>query len=228
MKIDMSEYSEETITSIEDGVSPTYDIEVEGNHHYILENGMISHNTISFSVNNNISNGIEPTFAHEYTRNVIIPGKKSKKAVPVYSYELLLWKMINGWDAEAPESWSTTENITPKAHVDMQAAAQYWCDSSISKTTNVPTDIPFEDFQAIYMYAWEQGLKGCTTFRFNPEAFSGVLVKSSDLESTEYEFQLEDGSRVSFKGNEIVMYDGEEHTAQNLWDAIKEGYYGKF
>lgn len=66
--------------------------------------------------------------------------------------------------------------------MDIQAAAQKWVDSSISKTANVPTDYPFEDFKDIYRYAWHQGLKGCTTFRFNPEAFQGVLVKESDLE----------------------------------------------
>ena len=78
------------------------------------------------------------------------------------------------------------------------------------------------------MYAYEQGLKGCTTFRFNPEAFQGVLVKEKDLENTLYEFVLEDGSVVQLRGNEEVEYDGETHTAANLYDALKEGYYGKF
>lgn len=112
--------------------------------------------------------------------------------------------------------------------MDIQAAAQKWGDSSISKTANVPTDYPFEDFKDIYRYAWHQGLKGCTTFRFNPEAFQGVLVKESDLEKTRYRFELEDGSVVEFKGNEQVEYDGEIHTAANLFDALKEGYYGKY
>ena len=78
------------------------------------------------------------------------------------------------------------------------------------------------------MYAYEKGLKGCTTFRFNPEAFQGVLVKEDDLENTIYQFTLDDGSTVEFKGNEEVEYDGETHTAANLFDALKEGYYGKF
>ena len=107
-------------------------------------------------------------------------------------------------------------------------AAQKWIDSSISKTANVPTDYPFEDFTDIYLYAYEQGLKGCTTFRFNPEAFQGVLVKETDLESTTYTFKLDDGSVVEAKGNEMIEYDGELHTAANLFDALKEGYYGKF
>ena len=127
-----------------------------------------------------------------------------------------------------PDYFIAADQVSPKQHVDIQAAAQKWVDSSISKTANVPTDYPFEEFKDIYLYAYDQGLKGCTTFRFNPEAFQGVLVKEKDLENTLYEFTLDDGSKVSLKGNEEVEYDGEMHTAANLYDALKEGYYGKF
>ena len=112
--------------------------------------------------------------------------------------------------------------------MDVQAAAQKWIDSSISKTANVPTDYPYEAFKDIYLYAYEKGLKGCTTFRFNPEAFQGVLVKEKDLADTTYRFVLDDGSIVEAKGNEEIDYDGEVHTAANLFDALKEGYYGKY
>ena len=115
-----------------------------------------------------------------------------------------------------------------RAHVDIQAAAQRWVDSSISKTANVPTDYAYEDFKDIYMYAYDKGLKGCTTFRFNPEAFQGVLVKDQDLKNTTYVFTLDDGAEVELRGDEEVEYDGEVHTAANLFDALKEGYYGKF
>lgn len=183
--------------------------------------------TISFSVNNNVSNGIEPTFDHAYTRNVIKNGKKSKEAVTVYSYEMLLYKHITGKD-EIPAEFSTSDNVSTKAHVDIQAAAQYWCDSSISKTINVPTDLPYEEFKEVYMYAYDKGLKGCTTFRFNPAAFQGVLVKEDDLKNTMYIFTSEDGTTIEVAGDTIIVYDGEEHSAANLYDAIKEGYYGKF
>ena len=193
--------------------------------------------TISLSLANNVSNGIEPSFAHHYSRNVIREGKKSKEKVDVFSYELLAYRtLINdkampyGTSEEEalPDYFMSSENITPRAHVDIQAAAQKWVDSSISKTINVPTDCDYEDFKDIYLYAAEKGLKGCTTFRFNPEAFQGVLVTEKDLENTTYSFTLEDGSTVEFKGNEEVEYDGETHTAANLFDALKEGYYGKF
>ena len=193
--------------------------------------------TISLSLANNASNGIEPSFAHHYNRNVIREGRKSKEKVSVFSYELLAYRaLINPKampyseqaDEQLPDYFMTAESITPKEHVSVQAAAQKWIDSSISKTANVPTDYPYEDFKDIYMFAWEQGLKGCTTFRFNPEAFQGVLVTDKDLESTTYRFELEDGSTVELKGHEEVEYDGELHTAANLFDALKEGYYGKF
>ena len=193
--------------------------------------------TISLSLANNASNGIEPSFAHHYSRNVIREGRKSKEKVDVFSFELLAYRQLvndkampfsEDPEGQLPDYFISADDIRPKAHVDVQAAAQRWIDSSISKTANVPTDFPYEDFKDIYMYAYEQGLKGCTTFRFNPEAFQGVLVKEQDLENTTYTFVLEDGSEVKVKGNEQIEYDGEMHTAANLFDALKEGYYGKF
>ena len=131
-------------------------------------------------------------------------------------------------DKKLPAYFTTSDDVTPSQHVDIQAAAQKWVDSSISKTANVPTDFAYQDFKDIYLYAYDKGLKGCTTFRFNPEAFQGVLVKEKDLENTMYEFTLDDGSKVTLKGNEQVEYDGEIHNAANLFDALKEGTYGKY
>jgi ribonucleoside-diphosphate reductase alpha chain len=193
--------------------------------------------TISLSLANNASNGIEPSFAHHYSRNVIREGKKSKEKIDVYSFELLAYRHLVNSAAmpystdpahKLPDYFIAADDVSPKQHVDIQAAAQRWIDSSISKTANVPTDFSYEDFKHIYQYAYEQGLKGCTTFRFNPEVFQGVLVKESDLENTTYQFTLDDGSTIECKGNEEIEYDGEIHSAANLFDALKEGYYGKF
>jgi ribonucleoside-diphosphate reductase alpha chain len=193
--------------------------------------------TISLSLANNVSNGIEPSFAHHYSRNVIREGRKSKEKVEVYSYELLAYRSLINSNAmpyaqddgsRLPDCFITAEDVSPAEHVDVQAAAQKWVDSSISKTANVPTDFPYEDFKDIYTYAHKKHLKGCTTFRFNPEAFQGVLVKEKDLESTTYRFVLDDGEVIEVAGNEEIEYDGELHTAANLFDALKEGYYGKF
>ena len=193
--------------------------------------------TISLSLANNASNGIEPSFAHHYARNIIREGRKTKEKVDVFSYELLAYRhFINPnampfsdkVDEKLPEYFISADEVTPKQHVDIQAAAQIWVDSSISKTANVPTNFPYDEFKDIYMYAYDKGLKGCTTFRFNPEAFQGVLVKESDLENTVYEFTLDDGTKVEAKGNDEIEYDGEIHSAANLFDALKEGTYGKY
>jgi len=168
---------------------------------------------------------------------VIREGRKTKEKVDVFSFELLAYRELinqqampesNKAEEQLPDYFVTADHIKPKAHVDIQAAAKKWIDSSISKTANVPTDFAFDDFKDIYMYAYENGLKGCTTFRFNPEAFQGVLVKEKDLQNTQYTFVLDDGSEVTVQGDQEIEYDGEMHTAANLFDALKEGYYGKF
>ena len=194
--------------------------------------------TIALSLANNASNGIEPSFSHSYSRNVIREGKKSKEKVEVQSFELLAYRHLINSGADPftssdddknklPEYFISADTITPTAHVDIQAVAQKWIDSSISKTINIATDFDYEEFKSIYLYAYDKGLKGCTTFRFNPEVFSGVLVKEQDLENTTYRFTLEDGATIEAKGNEEIEYDGETHSAANLYDALKEGYYGK-
>src|SRR6202034_1662301 len=98
--------------------------------------------TISLSLANNASNGIEPSFAHHYFRNVIRPGKKSKEKIGVYSFELLAYReLVNPnaqpgatTDAERlPDYFIAADDVTPEEHVEVQAAAQKWVDSSISK-----------------------------------------------------------------------------------------------
>jgi ribonucleoside-diphosphate reductase alpha chain len=186
--------------------------------------------TIALSMGNNASNGIEPSFAHHYLRNIIMPGKKTKQQVSVYSYELLAYKQWvddNVDPNQLPACFVPADELSPLAHIATQAAAQKWVDSSISKTINVATDIDFAEFKNIYQLASEHGLKGCTTFRFNPEVFQGVLVKADELNQTRYRFAMADGTSVELAGDELVLYDGEEHVAANLFDALKEGYYGK-
>ncbi|WP_028490866.1 adenosylcobalamin-dependent ribonucleoside-diphosphate reductase [Thioalkalivibrio sp. ALJ15] len=184
--------------------------------------------TISFSVANNASNGIEPTFLHHTTRNIRRPGRRTREAVDCYSFELLAYR---AWvDAEAgpwdlPAHAITADQVSVDAHIRMQAAAQPWVDSAISKTLNVPSDIPFEDFQQVYLQAWRAGLKGCTTYRPNPQAQMGVLVDPERLRSTWYTFALADGRELTLRGDEEVEYEGQIHTAANLFAALDEGYY---
>ncbi|NGY06445.1 adenosylcobalamin-dependent ribonucleoside-diphosphate reductase [Solimonas terrae] len=187
--------------------------------------------TMSASVGNNASNGIEPSFAHSYIRNMIVPGERAKRALRMESLELQRYRALvdpKADPAKLPPIFVTAADIEPKAHVDIQAAAQTWIDSSISKTINVPSAIAFEDFKDIYLYAIERGLKGCTTFRFNPEAHQGVLVQDADLAATRYEFRMADGSTLQLAGDAEIEYEGGRYTAANLYDALKEGQYGKF
>jgi len=187
--------------------------------------------TISLSLGNNASNGIEPSFSHRYYRNIIQSGKKTKEQVEVVSFELLAYRHFVKPDAteeDLPDYFVVSDDITPEEHVSIQSASQYWIDSSISKTVNVPTDFAFERFENLYLDAYERGLKGATTFRFNPTAFQGVLVREDDLKDTSYIFTLENGEKVELAGNEKVIYEGEEHVVANLYDALKEGTYGKW
>ncbi len=228
-----SRYMQRVAESAPDLVDELAEVGARFTHH----SSIAPTGTISLSLANNASNGIEPSFAHHYFRNVIREGKKSKEKIDVFSFELLAYRELVNPRAmpgstvageQLPDYFTTADTVTPKEHVDIQAASQLWVDSSISKTANVPTDFDYEEFKNIYMYAYEQGLKGCTTFRFNPEAFQGVLVKEEDLKNTTYVFTLEDGSEIKARGDEEIEYDGEMHTAANLYDALKEGYYGKF
>ena len=190
--------------------------------------------TISLALANNASNGIEPTFAHSYTRNVIVEGRKTKEKMEVASFELLAYRALvhpdagtAKWDGTLPEGFVTADDVTPGEHIAMQAAAQRWVDASISKTINVPSECPRETFDEIYALAYAQGLKGCTTFRHNPEAFQGVLVRNEDLARTHYVFHTDRGERVEARGDEEIEYEGETHSAANLFDALKEGTYGR-
>lgn len=181
--------------------------------------------TMALSWGNNCSNGLEPVFSNSYLRNIRVPGKKTKAQEEVMDYAYMEWKNKFG-DKELPSNWCTTNNITVEDHVNVQAAIQKYIDSATSKTINVPVDYPFEDFKNVYIDGWKKGLKGITTFRFNPDVFSGVLVQKEDLDNTTYTFTLEDGQEVIFKGSDKVEYDGETHVVSNLFDALKEGIYG--
>lgn len=181
--------------------------------------------TMSLTWGNNCSNGLEPSFANSYMRNIRVPGKKTKLQEEVMSYEYKLWRDTKG-ETELPSWWRVTDDLSIDDHIEVQSAIQRWTDSACSKTINVSTDCPFDTFQNAYFKGWEKGLKGITTFRFNPEAFTGVLVRKEDLEDTKYVFITEDKKEVVVNGSDEIIYDGETHNAANLFDALKEGLYG--
>jgi ribonucleoside-diphosphate reductase alpha chain len=120
----------------------------------------------------NVSSGIEPVFAYAYTRKVLQKdGTRTEEEVVDYAVQL--WRDRMG-DAPLPDHFVNAQTLAPLDHVRMQAAAQKWVDSSISKTINCPEDISFEDFKDVYMAAWDSGCKGCTTYR--PNAVTGSVL----------------------------------------------------
>ncbi|MFN3208384.1 MAG: adenosylcobalamin-dependent ribonucleoside-diphosphate reductase [Roseovarius sp.] len=126
----------------------------------------------------NVSSGIEPVFAYSYTRKVL-QKDGSRTEEEVVDYAVQMWRETKG-DAELPDHFVNAQTLEPQAHVKMQAAAQKWVDSSISKTINVPADIGFEAFKEVYMQAWDTGCKGCTTYRPNDITGSVLSVESED------------------------------------------------
>lgn len=121
----------------------------------------------------NVSSGIEPVFSAAFNRRIVKPdGKESTERVE--DYAAYLYHQMYGTSAPLPKAYVTVAELTPKDHVDMQAAAQKWIDTGISKTVNCPEDIRFEDFEKVYQDAYRQGCKGCTTYRPN-EILGSVL-----------------------------------------------------
>ena len=124
----------------------------------------------------NVSSGIEPVFAYSYKRKVL-QKDGSRTEEEVVDYAVRLWREKFG-DAPLPDHFTDAQSLMPLEHVKMQAAAQKWVDSSISKTINCPVDISFADFKEVYSAAWESGCKGCTTYR--PNDVTGSVLSVSD------------------------------------------------
>jgi ribonucleoside-diphosphate reductase alpha chain len=145
----------------------------------------------------NVSSGIEPVFAYAYTRKVL-QKDGSRTEEEVVDYAVQLWRELKG-DAPLPDYFVNAQTLAPLDHVRMQAAAQKWIDSSISKTINCPEDISFENFKEVYMAAWDQGCKGCTTYRPN-DVTGSVLSVSEEASPSEVPAQV----HTSDEGAEVV------------------------
>jgi len=121
----------------------------------------------------NTSSGIEPVFAFSYQRRVRQPDNSFVEE-PVQDYALTMWRRLHGEAVPPEHSFVSAQTLTPADHLAMQATAQRFIDSSISKTVNCPEDIPFEHFSDIYARAYDLGCKGCTTYR--PNAVTGSIL----------------------------------------------------
>ena len=162
--------------------------------------------TISL-VAGNISGGIEPVFAHSYTRRVLLPDD-SHTEEQVMSASMALWRRMKG-DEPPPDFFVDAGAITPEDHVRMQAAAQAHIDSAVSKTVNLPRDISFDDFKDVYRLAWESGCKGCTTYR--PNDITGAILVADGDENSESASTIMDRPPVLDGQTRKVSWPGSEH-----------------
>lgn len=187
--------------------------------------------TIALAFGNNASNGVEPSFAHHYLRRVRADDFAAADEVMVRSYEYLQYQAAMGTHAgiadevavALPENFVTAAEVSPYEHIDMQAAAQHWVDSAVSKTVNVAADYDFAAFCDLYHYAWRAGVKGCTTFRYNPALHSSVLLSPAERAATRFEFTFGDGRSVRRQGDDRVRYRASDYAAATLYDMLADG-----
>lgn len=172
----------------------------------------------------NVSSGIEPVFAYAYTRKVLQKdGSRSEEEV--VDYAVRLWREMKG-EAPLPDYFVNAQTLPPLDHVRMQAAAQKWIDSSISKTINCPEDISFDDFKEVYMAAWDQGCKGCTTYRPNDVTGSVLTVsEASDKTPSEAPAQAQ-GGEVIYLSEPLERPNSlEGHTYKVKWPGSEHALY---
>ena len=189
--------------------------------------------TLALSFGNNCSSGIEPTFADNQIRNIIVPGRKTKQMNVLESATIPYYMEILD-NSDNPEELVRSPHRIPAdevsidAHINTQAIAQKYMDSAVSKTLTTPSKIDMDEFKDIYRKAARLGLKGCTVYRRDKDTSIGYVITTPEsLEKAEITFMFEDGSTITCKGSDTIEYDGETHNAQNLAEAIKEGYYGR-
>jgi len=175
----------------------------------------------------NVSSGIEPVFAYAYTRKVLQKdGSRSEEEVVDYAVQM--WRDKFG-DKELPDYFVNAQTLAPSEHVKMQAAAQKWVDSSISKTINCPEDISFDEFKQVYMQAWDQGCKGCTTYRPNDVTGSVLTVSESSDKApgeTADAPQVSNGAEVVYMSEPLDRPQSlEGHTYKLKWPDSEHAIY---
>ena len=168
----------------------------------------------------NVSSGIEPVFAYAYTRKVL-QKDGSRTEEEVVDYAVQMWRDKFG-DRALPDHFVNAQTLAPSDHVKMQSAAQKWVDSSISKTINCPEDISFEDFKDVYMQAWDQGCKGCTTYR--PNDVTGSVLSVS--ETSDKAPQVDTGADVIYMSEPLDRPESlEGHTYKVKWPDSEHALY---
>ena len=168
----------------------------------------------------NVSSGIEPVFAYAYIRKVL-QKDGSRTEEEVVDYAVQMWREKFG-DKELPSYFVNAQTLAPLDHVRMQASVQKWVDSSISKTINCPEDISFEDFKEVYMSAWDQGCKGCTTYRPNDVTGSVLSVSEDSSQAPE----VDTGAEVVYLAEPLDRPNSlEGHTYKLKWPETEHAMY---
>ena len=193
--------------------------------------------TISLSLANNASNGIEPSFAHHYFRNVIREGKKSKEKIDVFSFELLAYREIVNPRAmpgstnpaeKLPDYFTAADEVTPKQHVDIQAAVAEMGGFLHLEDRERPHGLQVRGLQGHLPVRAREGAEGLHHLPLQPRSVPGRARERGRPQEHEVRVHARGRHGVEVRGDEEIEYDGEKHTAANLFDALKEGYYGKF
>jgi len=168
----------------------------------------------------NVSSGIEPVFAYSYTRKITLDdGTKAEEEVVDYAVQMYRDLFGATDDAELPDYFVSAQTLKPLDHVRMQAAAQKWVDSSISKTVNVPEDIPFDEFKAVYVEAFRTGCKGCTTYR--PNDITGSVLSVEPKKPAEGKGQADDVAGAPMPREPML----EGRTYKVRWPGATHAYY---
>jgi ribonucleoside-diphosphate reductase alpha chain len=180
-----------------------------------MRNGLLTSiaptGTISLFADN-VSSGLEPVFSFKYTRNVLMPDG-SRQAEEVSDYAYRLFRRLKGEDTPLPEAFVDAQSLLPGDHVTMQAAVQKYVDSAISKTINVPVELPFEDFKDIYTLAYESGCKGCTTYR--PNDITGAVLETKPKDAPD-QAELPLTRRVEHRPEDVFEAGGVVYMTQPL------------
>lgn len=131
-----------------------------------------------------ISGGIEPIYANFYERKTeSLHGKDVyyKVYTPIVDHFMKEHEILD--DSSLPEFFVTAMTLDYRQRIDMQAAWQQHIDASISSTVNVPNQFTVEETEDLYMYAYDQGLKGITIFRDGCKR-TGILTTDSSKKDT--------------------------------------------
>jgi len=105
-----------------------------------------------------VTSGIEPVYEFSFKRRW--RGGEETMYHPLFDE----WRLANP-DAERPGYFASANDLTPLEHAKVQAIAQAYIDSSISKTVNAPNTHTIDDVKNLYMAAYDLGLKGVTYMR---------------------------------------------------------------